>query len=169
MTRFRAVAEPHRSQQRTPSMTHPPPYEGTCHCRGVGLVYRTALAPADWPIRACQCTFCRSHGALTTSDPRGSLQFYERVPAALHRYQFGLKITDFLLCRDCGVYIGAMMQSENGSFGIINVRVLHFLRDELREAERVNYGNEDPAERRARRESRWIPITIGNHWRQPAR
>ena len=149
-------------------MIHPPSYEGTCHCRGVGFVYRTTLAPADWPIRACQCTFCRSHGALATSDPRGSLQFYERVPAALHRYQFGLKITDFLLCRDCGVYIGAMMQSESGSCGIVNVRVLHSLRDELRKAEGVSYDNEDPAERRARRESRWTPIAVAGRSRQPA-
>jgi hypothetical protein len=61
-----------------------------------------------------------------------------------------------------------MTQSENGSFGIINARVLHSLRDELRRAERVSYDNEDPAERRARREHRWTPIAAASRSRQPA-
>lgn len=136
-------------------------HEGLCHCRAVGFSYRTAIAPEAWPIRACQCTFCRSHGALSTSDPGGSLRFVAHVPGALNRYQFGRKTADFLLCRDCGVYLGAVMQSERGSFGIISVHVLHSLLDRLQEPERMYYDNEGLAERQARRESRWTPIAVG--------
>ena len=53
------------------------------------------------------------------------------------------------------------MQSERGSFGIINVRVLDSLPDRLAEPERVDYDNEKLAERRARRESRWTPVVVG--------
>jgi hypothetical protein len=53
-----------------------------------------------------------------------------------------LKTADFLLCRYCGVYLGAVMRSERGSFGIINVRVLHSLLDLFQEPERMNYDNE---------------------------
>ena len=74
------------------------------------------------------------HAALSTSDPAGSLEFVEHVRGALHRYQFGRRTADFLLCRTCGVYIGAVLQSGPKSFGIINVRVLHSLLEQLPDA-----------------------------------
>jgi hypothetical protein len=123
-------------------------------------LYRTAVAPERWPIRACQCTFCRAHGALSTSDPEGSLQFVEHMPGALHRYRFGQRTADFLLCGECGMYLGAMMQSEGTAFGVINVRMLYPLLDRLRHPERMSYDNEGLDERRMRRERRWTPIVI---------
>jgi hypothetical protein len=84
------------------------------------------------------------------------------VPGALNRYQFGQKTADFLLCRSCGVYLGAVMQANRGSFGIINVRVLHSLLNRLKEPERMTYDNETLAERQARRENRWTPIAVGS-------
>ena len=71
-----------------------PSYEGFCHCRAVGFDYRSAIAPELWPIRACQCTFCRSHGALSTSDSGGALRFVAHVPDAFNRYQFGRRTAD---------------------------------------------------------------------------
>jgi hypothetical protein len=135
-------------------------HQGLCHCRAVGFLYRTALEPESWPIRACQCSFCRAHGAISASDPEGSLQFVEHLPNALHRYRFGQKTADFLLCSVCGMYLGAMMQSESTAFGVINVRMLYSLLNRLRLPERMSYDNEGLAERRTRRESRWTPIVI---------
>jgi hypothetical protein len=135
-------------------------HEGACHCRAIGFVYRTALEPQQWPIRACQCTFCRTHVALSTSDPLGSLRFIERVPAALNRYRFGRKTADFLICRECGAYIGATMESGGKSFGIINVRALQSVLDLVREPQPMHYENEGSGERLARREARWTPIAV---------
>lgn len=135
-------------------------HEGVCHCRAIGFVYRTSLAPDRWTIRACQCTFCRTHAALSTSDPRGSLRFIEHVPAALGRYNFGYKAADFLICRNCGAYIGAMMRSGSQGFGIVNVRVLHSLLDRLPEAQPMVYEEEELDERLARRVSRWTPVDV---------
>ncbi len=143
----------------TNSLTSLQSYEGRCHCRAIGFVYHTALAPEEWPIRACQCTFCRVHAALTTSDPAGSLVFVEGKPEALNRYAFALKTADFLVCRNCGAYIGAMTPSGERRFGIINVRVLHPLADRLRSPERMNYENEGASGRQARRDLRWTPIS----------
>jgi hypothetical protein len=123
-------------------------------------LYRTALEPESWPIRACQCTFCRAHGALSTSDPQGSLQFVEHTPNALNRYRFGQKTADFMLCSACGMYLGAMMQSQGTALGVINVRTLYPLLDRLQQPERMSYDNEGLVERRMRRESRWTPIVI---------
>lgn len=137
-----------------------PTYEGTCHCRSIGFRYRTALAPEYWPVRACQCSFCRAHGALSTSDSAGHVTFVEHVPGSLNRYRFGLRTADFLLCRTCGAYIGAVMQSGDRQFGIVNVRVLHPLAEELPEAVGVDYDTEGLAERFARREKRWTPAAV---------
>jgi len=40
------------------------------------------------------------------------------------RYRFGLGITDFLLCRKCGVYVAAVMTTAEGALGVLNVNVL---------------------------------------------
>lgn len=140
--------------------TPPAAHEGACHCRAIGFVYRTALAPENWTIRACQCSFCRMHAALSTSDHSGFLEFFERSPGALHRYQFGRRTANFLLCRMCGVYIGAVLQSGTKSFGIINVRVLHSLLEQLPDAVPMTYDAEESADRIARREKRWTPTAV---------
>ncbi len=142
-------------------MTSLQSHEGACHCGAVGFVYRTALPPEAWSIRACQCTFCRTHAALSTSDPRGFLQFLEHTPDALNPYRFGRKTADFLICRNCGAFIGAIMRSGNNDFGIINVRVLQSVLSRLQEAKPMHYENEGPAERTGRREGRWTPIAVG--------
>ena len=132
-------------------------FEGSCHCSAIGLVYSTALAPNGWSIRACQCDFCRKHAALPTSDPDGTLEFLTREPDTLHRYRFGQRTADFLLCRHCGIYIGAMMHVDGKHFGIINVRVLR-LNVPLPEAVTMNFDGETVAERQTRRLKRWMPV-----------
>jgi hypothetical protein len=134
-------------------------FDGACHCEGVGYKYRTSLAPENWVIRSCQCRFCRTHAALSTSDPAGSLQFIEHAGGALQRYRFGMKVTDFILCRRCGVYLGAAMRSDGGAFGIINARALLSLAVPLPRPAVMSYDDEQEAERIARRERRWTPIT----------
>ena len=133
-------------------------YEGACHCGAIGFVYQTALAPEEWPVRACQCSFCRAHAALSTSDPMGALEFFERSPSRLHLYRFGGKTADFLICSDCGVYIGARTKAEGKPFGIINARALKSALSQLGEPQRMEYGNETSAERMARRAKRWTPL-----------
>lgn len=133
-------------------------YEGACHCRAIGFVYRTALLPKDWPVRACQCTFCLAHGALSTSDPRGDLEFLVTIPGQLQRYRFGLKTADFLLCRQCGVYIGAEINTAAGRFGIINSRALQDRKLALAVATPMSYDTEESADRVLRREQRWTPL-----------
>src|SRR4029077_2060580 len=80
--------------------------------------------PAVWQIRACQCRFCRRHAARTTSDPAGRVSFRIREEAALARYRFGLRTADFLVCRNCGVYVGAVLTSSRGQFATLNINAL---------------------------------------------
>jgi len=133
-------------------------YLARCHCGALTARYRTALEPSVWSVRACQCSFCRSHAALTTSDPRGSLAFRCENPGQVSRYVFGGRTAQFLICRDCGVYVGAQMQTDNGTFGILNVLSLRPLPTHLPPAVAMDYNSETAQARRLRREKRWTPV-----------
>ena len=89
----------------------PRSYEGACHCGAIEFTYETRLSPQSWALRACQCGFCRAHGALATSDPAGTVRFRYIYPDRLRRYRFGLRTADFLICRECGIYAGAVMMT----------------------------------------------------------
>lgn len=133
-------------------------YEGRCHCGAIGFVYRTALPGERWSIRACQCTFCRAHDALSTSDPQGELDYQVREPDMLQRYRFGGRTADFLICRRCGVYIGAQMQAGGRAWGVLNVRALGQPPPTLPTAVAMSYDGESAVERQGRRERRWTPV-----------
>jgi hypothetical protein len=135
-------------------------HPGSCHCGAIGFSYRTHQPPSSWNVRACQCSFCRAHAGLTTSDPSGSIEFLEHRVGLLQRYRFGLRITDFLLCRACGVYIGAEIQTGTGRFGVINIHALRPIPAGLGPAIAMEYGSESSAERIGRREERWTPVII---------
>ena len=134
-------------------------HPGSCHCGAIGFDYRTSLPPAEWSIRACQCAFCRAHDALSASDPNGELSFVARDPDRLQRYRFALRTADFLLCRDCGVYIGAVIEIGDGYRGIINTHALVDAPADLAVTQPMSYDGEDVRERVGRRDERWMPVS----------
>lgn len=138
------------------------PYPGGCHCGAVSFLYDTRLAPREWSLRACQCSFCRAHGARSTSDPQGAVAFHVMRPDALRRYRFGHRLADFLLCAHCGVYVGAVTEVSGSLFAIINTNALHPLPAALKSGsavteEIVNYEGESATMRSERRRKRWTP------------
>lgn len=133
-------------------------YLGRCHCGVLTVRYRTALAPSAWPVRACQCSFCRSHGTAATCDPAGEIEFRATDPEKVQRYRFGTRTADALLCRECGVFVGAQMKSDAGRFGVLNVQTLRPRPADLIAAEPVDVGEEGVETRRARRAARWTPV-----------
>lgn len=142
----------------------PTDYAGSCHCGAIGFTFRTGIEPPRWSIRACQCSFCRAHDALSTSDPTGQILFIASKSESLQKYRFGLRTADFLLCRECGVYIGAIIASPGGVFGIVNVHALKEAPDDLAEVAAISYDAEDTAGRVSRREERWTPVVDFPTW-----
>jgi len=132
-------------------------FEGRCHCGAVGFTLHTSQEPAQWAVRACQCSFCRGHGARTTTDPNGSVTFRIKDPSRLKRYRFGTRSTDFLVCRECGVYVAALLSSSRGQFATLNINTIQGPLD-APEPEPVSYDGESVAQRQARREQRWTPV-----------
>jgi hypothetical protein len=133
-------------------------FSGSCHCGAIGFEFYASRQPEHWPVRACQCSFCRAHGARTTSDPAGFLIFRIADPAQLQRYRFGLRSADFLICRSCGVYLAAAVMTRRGRFATLNV---HTIRDRivLPESRPVSYDGESLGDRQTRREHRWTPVS----------
>jgi hypothetical protein len=132
-------------------------FEGRCHCGSTGFSFRTAQTPDTWPVRACQCRFCRCHGACTTSDPGGSVIFQIANPATLLRYRFGSRTAEFLVCRNCGTYVAAVVTSPRGHFATLNVNAIADIA-ELPQAEPVSYEGESAEQKLERRERRWTPV-----------
>jgi hypothetical protein len=131
-------------------------YQARCHCGAVAARYHTAVPLSAWSLRTCQCSFCRAHDALSTSDPGGLLEFFCSRPERLQRYRFGTRMTEFLICRECGVYVGARLACE--PFGIINARALVPFPIALPQSQPMDYAAESAAAKRDRRAQRWTPL-----------
>jgi hypothetical protein len=134
-------------------------HAGSCHCGNLSFEFETTLAPEALPLRACQCTFCRRHGALSTSDPAGQVRLKVAEPELLQRYRFGLGITDFLICRRCGVYLMAMMDIDGWRYAVLSANALECRAAMTSPVAPMEYGGEDEAARLARRKQRWTPVT----------
>jgi len=132
---------------------------GHCHCGAVRVILETQKAAGELPLRACQCSFCRTRGALTTSDPQGHL-FVEAAPGALERYQFGLRITDFLLCAECGTYVAAMSEIEGVTMGVVNVLGSSLAGFDGRAPDPMIYDDESVDQRLDRRRERWMKAQV---------
>ena len=139
-------------------MSSPVTYAASCHCGVCQLTFTTASPPDEWPVRGCSCTFCRAHAARYTSDPNGAVTL--ALPArSLNRYRFASNGADFLLCRECGVFLGALTTfTDDTSAMAIN---LNALRDDLpllRPTTTHEFQAEAVPERMARRKRNWTPV-----------
>jgi hypothetical protein len=132
-------------------------FEGACHCGAIGFTLRTSQPLDRWQVRACQCRFCRAHGARTVSDPQGSATFHVMGSSALRHYRFATRSADYLICSVCGVYIAAVLSTSNGRFATVNVNAIHGLQG-LPRAIPVSYEGESKEQRESRREQRWTPV-----------
>jgi hypothetical protein len=126
-------------------------HSGQCHCGAIRVAFETdkPLAP-----RACQCGFCRKHGARTVTDPSGSALL--TLGAETIRYRFGSQTTDFLICGRCGVYVGATAEIDGHFYVTLNLNAFDDPRLDL-EATPVSYEGEDAAAKGGRRRAKWTP------------
>lgn len=98
---------------------------GGCHCTNLTLELELPQAPASYHPRACDCQFCRMHGASYFSDPEGSLTIKVEDAQNFGRYRQGSNTADFLLCRKCGVLIGASYEDGGSIFATINSKAIN--------------------------------------------
>ena len=129
---------------------------GSCHCGNIQFDLDTSIAPADIKARACDCRFCRIHGAQNWSDPDGSMVWRITDVHHLCRYRFALRTADFYICKVCGAYAGAVLQEQERAWSVLNLRLTGI---ELVETV-TSFGAENAADRIARRRRVWTPTTF---------
>jgi hypothetical protein len=134
-------------------MIHP----GACHCGDIRVAFETAL-PDTAPLRACQCSFCRRHGARTTSDPAGRLTITS--VRALAFYRFASRTADVVICPRCGVYLASSIGGPTGRVATLNVVGAQLAAFEGRAATPISYDGESGEDKRARRLALWTPTEI---------
>jgi hypothetical protein len=96
-----------------------PTLEGGCHCGAITLAFSTALTPETTSPRACDCSFCRAHGAAWISDPAGQLVIRAQADR-LRRYRQASLAAQFLLCGECGVLVGVLFQEGAHRYAAVN-------------------------------------------------
>jgi hypothetical protein len=129
-------------------------HQGSCHCGAIRIRFESGkpLAP-----RACQCSFCRRHNARSVRDPDGSaILTFDGEPI---RYGFASGSADYLICRRCGVYVGAMAELDGRLLVTLNLNAFEDPQPEL-EAQPVSYEGESAETKAARRSERWTPLRL---------
>ena len=86
-------------------------FRGQCHCGAIRVELATDRQPGDQVLGACQRSFCRKHNARAFSDPKAHVTLTASEPQHLQRYSFGLKTSDQIICRRCGVYVAMTLVS----------------------------------------------------------
>ncbi|HEY4045184.1 MAG TPA: hypothetical protein VGM32_25520 [Rhodopila sp.] len=113
-------------------------------------------------MRSCACSFCRSHGTRTVSDPAGEADLWAADWSLVEKYRFGSRTADYLLCRRCGVYVGAVCDTAAGRRSVINTLCLSDRAAFSQDVARPDYEGEAVEARLARRAVNWMPVVLHN-------
>ncbi len=134
-------------------------HSGGCHCGAIRVRVRLTRPPGEMAVRSCACSFCRRHGTRTVSDPIGQADVWADW-TLVQKYRFGTQTADYLLCRRCGVYIGAVCETDTSRRSVINTRCLEDREAFTQEARHPDYDRETVDARLARRAVNWMPAIL---------
>jgi hypothetical protein len=135
-------------------------HQGGCHCGNIHVRVRLSKPPQDNPLRACTCSFCRSHSPRMVSDPGGLFEVWADDWSLVENYRFGTGTCDFLICRHCGVFIAAVSEMMAGARAVVNVNCLSD-RERFTSVPAVHdFEGETVEDRLSRRATNWMPAVI---------
>jgi hypothetical protein len=135
-------------------------HRGGCHCGNLRLMLRLTELPERVRLRACQCSFCRAHATRTASDPNGAVEVWAEDWSLVEPYRFGTGTAEFLICRRCGVYIGAFCDTPSGPRAVINTNALADRARFSGAPTPYDHEGEALADRLARRTGNWTPAAV---------
>jgi hypothetical protein len=135
-------------------------HPGGCHCGNLRLTLCLTVPAAEIRVRACECSFCRGHATRTVSDPLGSAEIRAADWSLVEPYRFGTGTADFLICRRCGIYIGAICETGSGTRAVINTNCLDSRAQFVRAPAPTDHEGETASARMSRRAANWTPALI---------
>ena len=130
---------------------------GGCHCGNISFTLTWEPDPKEIPARACTCTFCRKHGGVWTSNPKGSLEVAVEDASLVSRYSFGTRTADFHICSRCGVVPVVTSRIEGRLYAVVSVNAFVDVDPALLKRGAATFDEESEAVRLARRTRNWIP------------
>jgi hypothetical protein len=133
---------------------------GGCHCGNVRVRLHLSNPAAENPLRACACSFCRAHQTRTVADPEGVFEVEADDWSMVEPYRFGSRTADYLVCRRCGVYVGAVCETTAGLRAVVNVNCLADRGLFTQVPATPDYDGETNAARLARRAVNWMPAGV---------
>jgi hypothetical protein len=135
-------------------------HSGGCHCGNITVRLRLSLPPGQMNLRSCSCSFCRAHGTRTLSDRDGSVEVSSAEWSLVERYRFGSRTADYMLCRRCGVYVGALCETSSGLRAVVNVNCLEDRAAFTQTPAAPDYDGEANDVRLERRAMNWMPAIV---------
>ena len=129
--------------------------DGQCHCGNIRFEFETNIDPDELVIRNCQCRFCKLHGAATARDPKGRAKILADDLGWLKLYRFAMETTDFVLCQNCGVYVGAVLTQGKNKYATLNMNLTDLNTDN---AEPITYKDEPIESRVSLRAKIFTPL-----------
>lgn len=128
---------------------------GRCHCGNLRFELELPYPAAKLVVRACQCQFCRLHGAATAREPAGTARIFARDRSSMTLYRFATGTTEFVLCAICGAYLGAVIADRDRRYATLNMRMSEL---DLSAVDPIVYGDESADERAVRRIQLFTPV-----------
>jgi len=135
-------------------------HSGGCHCGNISVQLDLSHAPDQMPLRSCSCSFCRAHGTRTLSDRDGKAEITVADWSLAEKYRFGSRTADYVLCRRCGVYVGAVCETGSGWRAVINTNCLDDRAAFTQRPAAPDYDGESADVRLTRRAMNWMPVTV---------
>jgi hypothetical protein len=135
-------------------------HSGACHCGNIHVRLRLSKPPQETPLRACACSFCRAHGTRTVADPAGLFELSADDWSLVERYRFGSRTADYVVCRRCGVYVGAICETTAGTRAVVNINCLSDRACFTQVPSVADYEGETTEARLSRRAVNWMPALV---------
>jgi hypothetical protein len=96
---------------------------GGCHCGNIRAELELPRESSAYAPRACDCDFCRKHGAAYVSDPQAALTLRILDEHLAGTYAQGSGQAEMLFCVQCGVLVGALHRADRRLYGVVNAKV----------------------------------------------
>lgn len=129
---------------------------GGCHCGNIRFTYGSPVPPAEVPVRACDCSFCRRQGAYYTSNPGGRLRAVVREGGAVRKYRYATLTSEAWICAKCGCLTFFTCDLDGKLYAAINVNSFDDFQFNRLTVPTLSLSDEPVEKRLARRQRAWI-------------
>jgi hypothetical protein len=130
---------------------------GSCHCGNIRFVLDWPDPGPHIPVRVCGCSFCRKHGGVWTSAPRGSFRLQVADEASVRRYRFGTESADFHVCTGCGAVPIVTCEVDGARYAVVNANAFDNVDPSELARAPADFEGESIETRLARRKRHWTP------------